>query len=173
MTRLLTAATVATLFPFVASGSAVAAPPVALTGKAPTTWSLDPAKVDTRILGDRDYKFNVLPRDLNGATLLVRPAADHAHWLAPGVLTATKDCTVYAVIRTHYVAKKDVFGPQAIKQLEADGWTAVEGEVGTTTPGNEKWEWATWSKEVRKGDVDLTLKTLKWNSRTAVLFVFK
>jgi hypothetical protein len=173
MTRLLTAAIVAALFPLVDPGSSPAAPPVALTGKAPNSWSLDPAKVDTRILADRDYKLTVVPREVNGAALLVRPAADHAHWLAPGMLTATKDCTVYAIIRTHYVGKKDVFGPQAIKQLEMDGWIAVDGEVGTTSPGNEKWEWAAWSKEVKKGDVDLTLKTLKWNARTAVLFVFK
>ncbi|HJZ58803.1 MAG TPA: hypothetical protein VKE74_27925, partial [Gemmataceae bacterium] len=103
---------------------------------------------------------------------LVRPSADHAHWLAPGSVTAKKDGTVYAVIRTKYL-NKPVFPAASLKKLEGDGWTEIEGEVATTFPGNENWEWTAFKKEIKKGEVDLELKGIKWNTRSAVLFVFK
>jgi len=143
-------------------------PVVSLSEKAPGAWSLVKAQVDAKILTDRDYKFNVLPKDVNGAAFVVRSSTDHAFWLAPGSVIAKKDGTAFAIIRTKY-NNKEVVGAGAIKKLEDDGWTAVEGEVGTTSPGNENWGWVAF----KAGEIDLSLKSMKWASKSAVLFAFK
>src|SRR4051812_30016679 len=62
---------VALLLSFITTGTALAAPAVAFTGNAPATWSLDVARVDTKPFSDRDHKITVVPRDVNGAALLV------------------------------------------------------------------------------------------------------
>ncbi|HJZ58578.1 MAG TPA: hypothetical protein VKE74_26795, partial [Gemmataceae bacterium] len=64
-------AILAGLLVIVADGPAPAqvSPYVALTDKAPSSWSLAPAKVDTKIMTDRDYKFSTVAKDLNGGTL--------------------------------------------------------------------------------------------------------
>jgi hypothetical protein len=145
---------------------------VSLGEKAPGKWMLVKAQVDAKILVDRDYKFSVVPKEINGAALVVRTSDDHAYWLAASSVIAKKDGTAFAIIRTKYNGK-EVVTAAVLKKLEGDGWTAVEGEVGTTSPGSENWGWVAYKKDFKAGEIDLSLKSMKWASKSAVLFAFK
>jgi hypothetical protein len=70
------------------------------------------------------------------------------------------------------LANKATFDETAQAQFEKDGWTAVEGKTATTTPNKEVWEWKTFKKEIKEGEISLPLASLKWPG-TAVLFFFK
>jgi hypothetical protein len=86
-------------------------------------------------------------------------------------VVALKDATVYAIIRWKYL-NKTVIAEDEFKKLEDEGWKPVEGKVGTTFPQGEDWRWKAYKKSIEKGDVDLDLKTLKWDKQ-AVIFIFK
>lgn len=46
----------------------------------------------------------------------------------------------------------------------------MDGEVRTTSPGSEKWGWVAYKKDFTASEIDLSLK---WASKSAVLFEFK
>jgi hypothetical protein len=58
------------------------------------------------------------------------------------------------------------------KKLVEEGWTQLNGEFETTTPGNEIWRWRVIGKPVSKGPVDLRLQSVTWGTRV-VIFFFK
>lgn len=155
-----------------AQDTAFKSPVVAFGDKAPTTWAMAKMQVDTKIGSDRDVVFTSVPKDLNGASFLQRKTADHNTWLPAGGVTAKKDCTVYVMIRAKS-NNRDIVPEATLKKIEDDGWKAVDGELGTSVSNNEKVTWAIYKKDVKAGDVDVTLKTVKWSTRTPVLFAFK
>lgn len=145
---------------------------VELTDKAPAHWLLKEAKVGAPMVSDRDYTISELPDEVKGGTLLVRDSGDDHHtWLRASNIRALKDTTVYAIVRWKYL-RKEVMNEVALTQFERDGWKEISGEAATTFPDGEDWQWKVFEKEIKKGDVILQLKTLKWG-HWAVLYVFK
>jgi len=145
---------------------------VELTDKAPSDWLLREAKVGNRMVSARDYTISNLPDEVKGGTFLLRTAGDdHKEWLPDRTVRALKDGTVYALVRWKYLGK-EVMDEVAVEKLEREGWTEVKGTTSTTFPGGEDWQWRTYKKEIKKGDVVLQLKALKWGG-WAVLFVFQ
>jgi len=145
---------------------------IELNDKAPADWILKEAKVGTPIVSDRDYTLTKLPDEVKGGTLLLRTSGeDLKTWLKAGSLRALKDTTVYALVRSKYLGK-EVMDEVAIAKFERDGWKEVNSETETTVPDGEDWGWKTFKKEIKKGDVILQLKALKWGD-WAVLFVLK
>jgi hypothetical protein len=148
-------------------------PSVEFTAKA-GKWLLKEAKAGTRMLTDRDeYALSVVPKEMAGATLVVRGSGEYGTWLPDLALKAKQDATVYAIIRVK-LAGKETFGELAQALLMKDGWKEVEGEVATTEPKGEKWEWKAFKTSVKKGEIVLKLDNLNWgNNATGVLFVIK
>lgn len=144
---------------------------VELTDKASPDWLLKEAKVGAPIISDRDYTLAELPDEANGGTLLLRTSGDYNTWLKAGTLRALKDTKVYVLVRWKYI-RREVMDEVALTKLERDGWKEVDGEVGTTFPDGEDWRWKMFKKDLKKGDVILQLKTLRWDNWT-VLFIFK
>ena len=147
-------------------------PAIEATEKTGKDWLIRPAGPNLQMVTDKkDYIITALPKDLMGSTYLMRTAADHGQWLPDGSVKAKEDGTVFAMIRVRY-NNKDAFSADQQKQLEKDGWTAVEGKAATTSPGKENWEWKIWKQDIKAGEVNLKLENLKWPG-TAVLFFFK
>lgn len=146
---------------------------IELADKAPSRWILKEAKVGAPIVSDRDYTLSDLPNEVKGGTLLLRDSGeeDLKSWLKVGTVRAIKDTTVYAIVRWKYLGK-EVMSEVALTQFERDGWKEVSGEAATTFPDGEDWRWKTFKMEIKKGDVILQLKTLRWGG-WAVLFIFK
>ena len=147
------------------------APVVEFTAKAPKAWFLVEPKPGIKMVSDKDYIVISAPNEVAGSTYLVRSAADHGQWFPDGTLKAKKDVTVYAIVRVRY-NNKDVFNDTAQAQFVKDGWAEVDGKTATTFPGKENWEWKTWKKEIKEGEITLPLASLKWPG-TGVLFFFK
>jgi hypothetical protein len=68
---------------------------------------------------------------------------------------------------------RDVVPEATLKKIEDDGWKVVDGELGTSSSNNEKATWVIYRKDFKAGDLDVSLKTIKWTTRTPVLFAFK
>ncbi|VTS02508.1 unnamed protein product [Gemmata massiliana] len=146
-----------------------------LTDKAPSDWLLKEAKIGEQILSGRDYEFAELPDEIKGGTLLQRPAGaggdDYHQWLPNKSLTALKDGTVYAIILWKCM-DKEMVDEVAFTKLEREDWKEVKGATETTFPNGEDWRWKAYKKNIKKGDIILQLKALKWG-KWGVLFVFK
>ena len=146
---------------------------VELTDSAPAEWLLKEAKVGAKMISDRDYTISELPKEMEGGTYLLRTQGDHSKWLDANAVSALKEGTVYAMMRWKYLGKQTIDEPTEVK-LEREGWKEVEGEMGTTFPNGEDWRWKAYKKALKKGPVNLQLKTIDWRGRNlAVIFVFK
>ena len=144
---------------------------VAFTDKAPGDWLLREAKVGAKLISDGDATIAALPDEIKGGTLLLRTSADYNKWLPPGTLKASKDGTVFVLIRWKFRGKEEV-GEVAFAKLEREGWTEVDGDVATTFKNGEDWRWKAMKRDFKQGDVILQLRTLSWD-RAVVLFVLK
>ncbi len=142
-----------------------------LTDKANANWILKEARTGAPIESDKDYVVSKLPREMAGGTLLLRDSGTGG-WLPDGAVTALKDCKVYAVIRWKYLGKEDI-DEVTFHKLAREGWEEVDGDVKTTFPPGEDWQWKALAKDVTAGDVFLQLETVNWTKKRAVFFVFQ
>jgi hypothetical protein len=146
---------------------------VTLTDKAGKDWIAKEIKVGATVMSGRDYIFSALPKEIVGATYVLRPAGDETKaWLANQAVKAKKAGVVYALMQTKYLGK-DTFGEVDQAKLEKDGWKEVEGKVASTFPAGESWGWKAFKKDVEEGEVILQLDTFKWDNRALIVFAFK
>jgi hypothetical protein len=141
-----------------------------LTPKASSDWILKRAQRGTAIFSDRDYTFLSVPKEIAGGTVLQRDAEGSKSWLEPQMLTARKDCTVYAIMRWKYLGK-EVINEATFTKFAREGWED-QGEIETSFPRGEDWRWRALSKSIKEGAVVLQLRAIKWDG-FPVLFVFK
>ena len=144
---------------------------VEFTEDSPANWIFKLARVGNPIWSDRSYVFATLPKEVQGGALLWRDSEQTKHWLEPGIVTALKPCTAYAIIRWRYTGKVEV-DEVTFSQLLREGWEEIDGNVNTSFPGGEDWRWKIIRKPLETGDVILQLGSVSWN-RCPVLFIFK
>ena len=144
---------------------------VELTDRA-GKWGLEEAKVGTKMISDRDYALTDLPEEVAGGTFVSRNSAEYGSWLPPLALKAKRDATVYALVRVKYLGK-ETFDKQTRAAFEKEGWKPLDGEVATTFPDGEGWQWVAFKKDVKAGAINLPLNNFRWPRRTGVLFVVK
>ncbi|MDZ4688962.1 MAG: FlgO family outer membrane protein [Planctomycetaceae bacterium] len=129
------------------------------------------ARVGTQIWSDRGYAITALPKEIGGGALVGRDSEQGKEWLDGGTITALKDCTVYAIMRSRHLGGEEI-GDVTIAKFLREGWEEVDGNFNVSFPSGENWKWKIVKKSVSEGDVFLQLDTIKWN-KIAVLFVFK
>jgi hypothetical protein len=132
-------------------------------------WSFATAEAGAAFLSDRDYAITRLPKEMQGAALLLRTKEESKSAVIPiDQLTAREDCTLYAAILWRYNGKEEVSALD-FKRLAAAEWKEVNDAFTTTEPGNETWEWKVVAKPVAKGFVYVNLKV----SAATTIFCFK
>ncbi len=141
---------------------------VEFTDKASPEWIFKEAKVGALLLPNRGYAFSALPKEVVGGTLLFRDG--DAGWLEPSVIRATKDGTVYAVIRWKEHGKIQVDEVTFVK-FAREGWEEVDDDVKTNVDGPFDSRWKALRKNISAGDVILQLDTIDFGRR-AVHFIF-
>jgi cytochrome c len=159
--------------------AAAAAKPPAKTGplikatdKTPGGWLLKVAQVRTNVFSDRqNYVLAQLPKEIQGGTLLLRDSEQSKSWIEPSKLTATREGTVFAIIRWKYLGKEEA-DEVFLDKFMKEGWEELKGDVKTTFPAGEDWRWKAFSKKLDEGDVILQLQSLNWG-RVPVVYVFK
>jgi len=125
--------------------------------------------VGTPAWSDRDYLISQLPEDSIGGTLVWR-SSEEKSWLTAGTIKALKDCTVY-VFTLKAIYGKETIGEATLTKLEREGWEDA-GEVATSFPNGEDWQWISLKKTIKAGDVNLQLSTVSLG-KNSVLFIFK
>jgi Leucine-rich repeat (LRR) protein len=134
-----------------------------------SNWNLAEARARTPLFSDRTYTIEKLSLEIAGGTLLLRGADECKTWLPPGKVTALKDCTAYLAIRWKYLGK--ALDDGMVAKLTSDGWTDVKGQLVTSFPKGEDWQWKVLQKKLKKGEVVLAPNI---NSNAApLLFIFK
>lgn len=123
----------------------------------------------TVFLADRKYSILQLPRGISGGTLVIRSSHQFEKWLPSKQVVAKKDCKVFVAIQTRRNREMRVTDG-LVQQMNDAGWKAEKGKFTTTSADQETWTWAVFSKDVKKGTVDLKTPI---KSRTAFIFMFK
>lgn len=144
---------------------------VALGERSKPNWLLNDIQKDARIFSDRDYKFILLPKELNGAKYLARDSRTANFWLPDESVKVTTGGTVYALVQWKQRGKV-VVDEGAFAQLERDGWKVMKDEITTTFPNAEDWQWKALKRDLPEGNVVLRLTTLNWGQRL-VIFAFR
>jgi hypothetical protein len=129
-------------------------------------WLVRPVKRAMPFLTDRDYRLLKFPEKLRNGVFIVRNTGDFRQWLATSKLTATRDCTAFALI-CWQINRKVEADEEAFGKLTADGWTVLEEEVSTTLPTSR---WKAVSKPIEKGEV---LLPIEFGWKAGVIFAFK
>ncbi len=141
------------------------------TEKSGKKWSVWQAKTGLKIVVDKDYVLSAVPKEMVGSTFLTRESPELGKWLLDGSLKAKGDLTAYAMIMTK-ARGKEQFGEDRQKALIKEGWSEVDGKVGTTFPSGEAWEWKAFKKSVDDGEIYLQLKDLSWDKHGAPVLFF-
>ncbi len=142
-----------------------------ITSKASGDWLFKEVRRGTPLFSDSEFVLSEIPKEIVGATLLVRKSAEHKAWLEPYAINALVDGSVYGLMRTKSIGKEEV-SEVVLSKLEREGWTEVKGSIETTFPDGEDWRWTVLRKPVKKGEIVLQLKTVRWPD-APVLFAFK
>jgi hypothetical protein len=140
---------------------------VELAEQAPANWLLKEAKAGVTLWPGKDYSISDLPKEMEGSTMLVREAG--SGWVAPNKVKGLKDGTVYFMILAKRLGTTHI-GEVEINKLEKEGWKEVEGDIGSTFPSGEDWQWKAFKKEIKKGPLTFQLKTINMNGRTIIFF---
>jgi internalin A len=137
--------------------------------KASPGWSLAEVRAGTPLFADRGYVLEKVSPEFAGGTLLLRGSGECKTWLTPAKVTALKDGTAYVAVRWKYLGKSADDGTLA--KLAADGWTEAKGQLVTSFPEGEGWQWKVLRKKIKKGEVTLTPGTK--SEAMPLLFLFK
>jgi len=134
-------------------------------------WSPAPARLKQPYFSDREYAFRKLPKELNGATLLLRGADDSSKWLTANKVHVSRACTAFAIVRWKY-NEKVVASDKLLQGLEDAGWKRLDAVPDMTAPKGEVWKWSVFEIKIPKGDVDLAApKDMRWTA--SVVYGFK
>jgi hypothetical protein len=144
---------------------------VEFTDKASPNWIFKEAKVGTDVWSDKGYFFSIVPKEMEGGSLVVRGSGQQQQWLPPATITAIQDCSAYVMLRTKYLGKEEL-GESTFVKLANEGWKEVDEKASVTFPNGENWQWKVFKKAVSKGPIDLSLQTVSWGRHHA-LFIFK
>jgi hypothetical protein len=139
------------------------------TEKAAPNLTFQAARLGTPVWTDKGYLLAALPPEIVGGTVVWRDSGSEG-WFPARCVRATRDCTVYAIVRWKYLDKMEI-DEATFTKFAKEGWKEA-GEVKTTFPNGEDWRWKALSKKVSAGEVSLPLDSINWGQR-AVLFVFK
>lgn len=135
-------------------------------------YSVKGAAAKAAVWSDKGYAITLLPPELKGALMIVRPAGSANDWIEGRDYTANADCTTYLAVRSEFNGAT-IFKEEKAKKLIAAGWAEVDESFRTNVPKDENWKWRLFKKDLPKGKVEVKVEDLKLDAMTVFFFVKK
>lgn len=123
-------------------------------------------------LSDRTHILKVVPKELEGATVLKRSGDAVREWLPTGQIELASDATVYLALIVNYNGREAI-PRETIQTLESEGWKSEDMEIEFgLSEGNEVWKWIVLSRKVNKGLLEIPT-AIQLQKPTAAVFLIK
>jgi hypothetical protein len=133
-------------------------------------WRLASAKEGISYLADRPHRLSRISSEYNGASLVIRPAADARKWIGSNQITALRECTTYVSLLVEFNGQEAV-PEETLKVLEKEGWKAESSEFQAAhVSGNENWVWQLLSRKVPRGPIDIPTEVVLQAPTQAIFF---